>query len=93
MSRPKRPLKVASELESIDSYIDKNDKDGVKWLIDLHNIHCYDSYKRTFLIISATKGDISMLNYLIELGADLNFQDNNGYTALHFMHRIITLKF
>ncbi len=84
MARSGRLLKVPSELEFIDSYINENDIKGIKSLIDLYGIDCYDSYKRTFLILSASKGNISILNNLIELGSNIDFQDKNGYSALHF---------
>ena len=84
MARAGRPLKVESELEFIDSYVKENDYDGIKMLTDSYGIDCYDSYKRTFLILAASKGNEAVLKYLIERGADLDFQDKNGYFALHF---------
>ncbi|MFC0603959.1 ankyrin repeat domain-containing protein [Winogradskyella pulchriflava] len=84
MARSGRPLKVPSELAFIDNYIDENDLDGIEWLINSHGVDCYDSYKRTFLILAASKGNISIIKHLIELGSNLNFQDKNGYTSLHF---------
>lgn len=84
MARSGRPLKVPSELEFIDSYVNENDVKGIQSLIDLHGIDCYDSYKRTFLILSASKGNTFILNELIKLGSNINFQDKNGYSGLHF---------
>ncbi|WP_282043073.1 ankyrin repeat domain-containing protein [Winogradskyella flava] len=84
MARAGRPLKVESELEFIDNYVEENDFNGIKMLTDSYGINCYDSYKRTFLILSASKGNEAVLNYFIEKGADIDFQDKNGYCALHF---------
>jgi ankyrin repeat protein len=84
MARAGRLLKVESELEFIDSYVEKNDFDGINILTKSYGIDCFDSYKRTFLILAASKGNESVLNYLIEKGADIDFQDKNGYCALHF---------
>jgi len=84
MARAGRPLKVESELEFIDNYVEENDYDGIKMLTDSYGIDCYDSYKRTFLILAASKGNEAVLKYLIEKGADIDFQDKNGYCALHF---------
>ena len=84
MARAGRLIKVESELEFIDSYVEKNDFDGINMLTKSHGIDCFDSYKRTFLILAASKGNKSVLNYLIEKGADIDFQDKNGYCALHF---------
>ncbi|MCI2230451.1 ankyrin repeat domain-containing protein [Polaribacter sp. MSW13] len=84
MARAGRLLKVESELEFIDSYVEKNDFDGINMLTKSHGIDCYDSYKRTFLILASSKGNESILNYIIEKGADIDFQDKNGFSALHF---------
>ncbi|MGV6832606.1 MAG: ankyrin repeat domain-containing protein [bacterium] len=84
MARPGRPLKVESELQFIDSYVEEDDYKGIKMLTETYGINCYDSYKRTFLIIAASKGNEAVLKFLIEKGADINFQDKNGYCALHF---------
>ncbi|NQY04732.1 MAG: ankyrin repeat domain-containing protein [Flavobacteriaceae bacterium] len=84
MARSGRPLKVASELEFLANYIKKNDSKSVKMLTDTHGIDCYDSYKRTFLILAASEGNENIMNFLIKKGADINFQDKNGYSALHF---------
>ncbi len=85
MARTGRPIKVESELEYIDSYVEKNDYKSIDMLIKTYGIDCYDSYKRTFLILATSKGNLAILNKLIEKGADLNFQDKNGYSALHFV--------
>jgi ankyrin repeat protein len=84
MARAGRPLKVELELESLNSYVNNNDFDCIKTLTKTYGIDCFDSYKRTLLILSASKGKDKLLNYLIENGANINFQDKNGYSALHF---------
>ncbi len=84
MARAGRLLKVESELEFIDSYVEKNDIDGINMLTKSHGINCYDAYKRTFLILASSKGNEVILNHLIEKGADIDFQDKNGFSALHF---------
>jgi ankyrin repeat protein len=84
MARAERPSEVASELEDFDSLIAKNDKKALKKLIKKHGIDAYDGDKRTILINSVAKGNIEIARFAIENGADVNFQDQSGYTSLHF---------
>ncbi len=44
MARAGRLLKVESELEFIDSYVEKNDFDGINMLTKSYGIDCFDSY-------------------------------------------------
>ncbi|GAB5563951.1 MAG: hypothetical protein Wins2KO_10140 [Winogradskyella sp.] len=84
MARSGRLLKVESELEYIDNYVENDDFDSIKMLLNAFGVDCYNTYGRTFLILAAAKGNEVVLNYLIEAKSNLNFQDKNGYTALHF---------
>ncbi len=84
MARAGRPLKTNSELSNIDSYIAQNDKKMLQELIDKYGINAYDEYKRTILINSVAKGNLEIVNFAIENGADIDFQDQSGYSSLHF---------
>ena len=84
MASAGRPLKVDSELEYLDSYINQNDLKGIKKLIEKHGVDCYDPDKRTFLINAASMGNIKVLQFVIDCGANIDFQDKIGYSALHF---------
>jgi ankyrin repeat protein len=44
----------------------------------------YDSHLRTSLIWATFYNNLDLLKWLIANGADINHQDNVGYTALHF---------
>ncbi len=84
MGKGGRPFKVESELEYLDGYVEKTDLKGIKHLINEYGADCYDPDKRTFLIKASSKGNVDVLNFMIENGADVNFQDRIGYSALHF---------
>jgi ankyrin repeat protein len=64
--------------------IQKGDNEVVKSLLEEHNIDIEDSYGRTVLLNSALYGNLSLIHWLLEKGADINHVDINGYTALHF---------
>ncbi|MPM20137.1 hypothetical protein SDC9_66566 [bioreactor metagenome] len=48
-------------------------------------IDACDGYLRTVLIWAAFHNNIALINWLVEKGANINHQDRNGYTALHFV--------
>jgi len=84
MARPGRPLKVHPDLEYFDNLIIKKDTVALKKLIDKHGIDAYDGDKRTILINSVALGNIEIARFATENGANVNFQDQSGYTSLHF---------
>jgi len=84
MGKGGRPLKVEPELEYLDGYVEQNDFNEIKRLINEYGVNCYDPDKRTLLIKAASKGNLEVLEYLLEKGADVNFQDKGGYSSLHF---------
>jgi len=43
-----------------------------------------DNLGNTILIYSAKVGDIKTARYILDLGADVNFQNSEGDTAMHF---------
>ena len=84
MARSGRPLKVDSELEYFDDLIVNNDKKSLRKLIDKHGVDAYDRYKRTILINSVAKGNMEITKFALDNSANINFQDQSGYTSLHF---------
>jgi len=84
MARSGKPLKVEEELKYFSDLIVKNDLISIKKLIEKYGIDLYDSDKRTLLINSVAKNNLEIVKFAINNGADLNFQDQSGYTSLHF---------
>jgi len=84
MARAGRPLKVDTELSNICNLIVQNDKKELLKLIEKYGIDAYDECKRTILINSVTKGNMELAKFAVDNGADLNFQDQSGYSSLHF---------
>lgn len=60
--------------------------DMVRFLFSRYNfdINAKDRYGRTALMVAAARGNIRMIDTLIELGADLNAVDHDGWKAFHY---------
>lgn len=84
MARPGRPNKSDPRVDEITSDIEKGDNDNVKRLLNEVGVDAPDSYLRTALILATFYDNFSLLSWLTDNGADVNHQDKNGYTALHF---------
>ncbi|QJX48981.1 ankyrin repeat domain-containing protein [Hymenobacter taeanensis] len=56
----------------------------VTQLLPAISIDACDGYGRTGLLWAAFYGNSSILNWLIDNGANVQHQDRNGYCALHF---------
>lgn len=84
MGKGGRPYKVHQDLIQISSDVEDSDLNKIKSLIESHGIDAYDPDKRTLLIWASIYGKIELLNWLIENKANINYQDKNGYTGLHF---------
>ena len=44
-------------------------------------VDVYDGYKRTVLIISALYGNMELICWCLDNGADINFRDRNVHTS------------
>jgi uncharacterized protein len=84
MARPGRPNKSDPRVDEITSDIEKGDNEKVKILLAEVGVDASDSYLRTALIWATLYDNISLLSWLIDSGANVNHQDRNGYSALHF---------
>ena len=84
MTRAGRPLKVDPELEYLYRLVDNNDIKTMNKIIQKFGIDAYDGNKRTILILASANGKNDIVKMAIDKGADINFQDQSGYTALHF---------
>lgn len=60
-----------------------NNDEVMKCLMEV-GIDALDNFLRTSLMWASYFGNISLLIWLIENGADVNHRDKNGYSALHF---------
>ena len=84
MAKGGRPYKVHEELKSLFLHIMDGNLKTVKEIVGKHGIDAYDPDKRTALINASFFGNVEIARWLIENGAEINYQDKNGLTALHF---------
>lgn len=84
MARSGPGLKVDPIIDKLFLDVEKGNNDSVITVLQEKGIDSYDRYKRTVLINSAFYGNIDLLEWCIKNGADINFQDSNGMSALHF---------
>ena len=84
MARPGRLNKSDPRVDEITIDIEKGDNEKVKRLLAEVGVDASDSYLRTALIGATLYDNISLLSWLIDNGANVNHQDRNGYSALHF---------
>ena len=84
MAHPGRPGKCDPGMESLFIDVEKRRNDNVKNILDQVGIDATDGDGRTALIQTAAFNNIELLKWLVKNGADINFQDRIGYTALHF---------
>lgn len=84
MARPGRPNKSDPRVDEITSDIEKGDNEKVKRLLSEVGIDAHDGYLRTALIWATFYDNIALVKWLINNGANVNHQDRNGYSALHF---------
>ncbi|MFA5990622.1 MAG: ankyrin repeat domain-containing protein [Candidatus Doudnabacteria bacterium] len=84
MAKSGRTLKVDPILEMLFIDIKKGDNEKVITVLKEKGIDAFDNYKRTALINAAFYGNTTLLKWCIENGANINFQDRGGWSALHF---------
>ena len=84
MARAGRPSKSDPRLDGVPFLIEKQDNEEVKRILTETGIDAGDSYLRTALLWAAFYDNSNLLNWLIDNQADVNRQDRNGYSALHF---------
>ncbi|MCB0442995.1 MAG: ankyrin repeat domain-containing protein [Aequorivita sp.] len=84
MARAGRPNKSDPRVESMTFDIQNHENDKVKTLLKEVGVDARDSYLRTALIWATFYGNETLLNWLIDNGANVNHQDRNGDSALHF---------
>ena len=84
MARAGRPNKTDSRFDKADWLIKQQDNEAVKKILSETGLEACDSYLRTALILATFHKNEALLTWLIANGANVNHQDRNGYSALHF---------
>ena len=84
MARAGRPNKSDPRVDALRYEIQNGDNEKAKQLLSEVGIDACDSYLRTALIYSTFYDNMDLLAWLIDNGANINHQDRNGYSALHF---------
>lgn len=84
MARAGRPTKSDPRLDAMTFDVQRGENEKVKNLLQEVGVDTGDSYVRTALIWATFYDNVSLLDWLISKGANVNHQDKNGYSALHF---------
>lgn len=64
--------------------IQKGNIDNVKSSLKSKDINITDNFKRTAIMNAALYNQTDIIKWLLENDANIDLQDKNGYTALHF---------
>ena len=84
MARAGRPNKTDPRFDEVDWLIRQHDNESVKKILSEIGLEATDSYLRTTLILATLHKNADLLGWLIAQGANVNHQDRNGDSALHF---------
>ncbi len=84
MAAPGRPLKCDPEIESLWIDIKSGDNQKVKSILERHGADVTDGDGRTALINATAYNNREIIKWVLSKGADVDFQDRIGYSALHF---------
>jgi len=84
MTASGRPIKCDPEIELLWMDIESNNNQKVKLILEKHSIDATDGDGRTALINATAYHNIEVIKWVLSKGADVNFQDRVGYSALHF---------
>jgi uncharacterized protein len=84
MARPGRPRKHDVAADQIRLAIDCSIEDEAICLIAKGDVDILDGDARTPLIHAAFNGKMRIVSWLLINGANINHQDRNGWSALHF---------
>lgn len=84
MANPGRPRKCDPKVENLRSNIRQGEYQVAKTTLKEFGIDATDGEGRTALINAVIENKIDFIHFLIENGANINFQDRNGFCALHF---------
>jgi uncharacterized protein len=84
MAAPGRPLKCDPEIEVLWSNIKYDENNKVIFALQKHGVDSADGDGRTAFIHAVFHKNREIFNWALSHGANVNFKDRIGYTALHF---------
>lgn len=84
MARGGRPNAADPRFDDVVYAIRQGKTEEVAALLLVIGLDAGDGYLRTALIWATFYGDVDILRWLLQQGADIDRQDRNGYCALHF---------
>jgi uncharacterized protein len=84
MANPGRPRKCDPRVENLRANIRLNNYSTAKATLKDFGVDVTDGDGRTALINAVIEKKIDFIHWLIENGANINKQDRNGYSSLHF---------
>jgi uncharacterized protein len=85
MGRSGRPRKCDPQVDNLRYNISQDDFETAKRTLSEFGIDAQDGPGRTALINAVIENKIDFIKWLIDNGANINIQDRNGYSAVHFM--------
>lgn len=74
------------ELYNLFSLLLRSSTDEFDKLFEDRHIDICNKDGITLLMLASLNGEKKMIEMLLERGADVNLQDNNGYTALYYAY-------
>jgi ankyrin repeat protein len=84
MARAGRPRKSDPGFNNVPYLIERFDNEEVKRILSDIGLNVSDGYSRSALIWATFYRNNGLLTWLINNQADINQQDRDGYSALHF---------
>jgi len=84
MAKSGRPLKVDPTVDNLWLDIKENNNDKVIDILKEKGVDVFDGDRRTALINSSMYDNVELLKWCIHNGADINFKDKGGMSAIHF---------
>lgn len=84
MAHPGRPRNHEPVADDIRRKIDRGDTSGAIALLRTTDVDVPDGEAATPFICAAFMGNLELMNWLREHGANIDAQDRNGWSALHF---------
>ena len=84
MARPGRLNKSDPRVDNLSFDIRDGNNENVKNILSEVGIDALDGYKRTSLIWTSFYNNTELLKWLIDSDANINHQDRDGFSALHF---------